>query len=88
MKLKVAGYWQPDDGSWPLRIAVEDVTDGPSLPAPITEYWRVNVPALMNLAEEMSMAACELREFCEPFDAEELSGYAKRIRALLGVTDG
>ena len=85
MKLKVAGYWQPDDGSWPLRIAVEDVTDGPSLSAPKTEYWRVNVPALMNLAEEMSMAACESREFCEPFDAEEISGYAKRIRALLGV---
>lgn len=85
MKLEVAGYWQSNDGQWPLRIAVEDVTDGPSLAAPITEYWRVNVPALMSLAEEMSMAACESREFCEPFDADEVSEYARRIRVLLGV---
>lgn len=27
------------------------------------------------------------REVCEPFDAEEISGYAKRIRALLGASE-
>ena len=86
MELRVAGYWQSNDGQWPLRIAVEDVTDGPSLAAPTVEYWRVNVPSLMSLAEEMAMAACGSREMCEPFDADEVSEYARRIREALGVS--